>query len=58
MRKAPAPKIAASPTAGIVACMNKGVTKINQVYSYNWAGYSIDGTAGSVSDVKGSWVVP
>lgn len=59
MQKAPAPKIPApSPTGGVVACMNKGVTKINQVYSYNWAGYSIDGTVGSVSDVKGSWIVP
>jgi hypothetical protein len=26
--------------------------------SSNWSGYSIDGAAGSVTDVKGSWTVP
>jgi hypothetical protein len=31
----------------------------NQAYeSYNWAGYAVTGTTGSVTDVKGSWVVP
>lgn len=27
-------------------------------YSYNWAGYALDGPVGSVNDVKGSWEVP
>lgn len=26
--------------------------------SLNWAGYAVTGAAGSVSDVKGSWIVP
>jgi hypothetical protein len=26
--------------------------------SLNWAGYAVNGSAGSVADVKGSWVVP
>jgi hypothetical protein len=26
--------------------------------SYNWSGYAISGAKGSVTDVKGSWVVP
>jgi hypothetical protein len=31
----------------------------NQQYdSYNWAGYAVTGATGSVTDVKGSWVVP
>jgi len=30
----------------------------NQVTSSNWSGYAVTGANGSVSDVKGSWVVP
>ena len=31
----------------------------NQQYdSYNWAGYAVTGTNGSVTDAKGTWVVP
>jgi hypothetical protein len=26
--------------------------------SYNWSGYAVTGASGSVTDVKGSWVVP
>ena len=39
----------------------KGLTapaKANVMYSYNWAGYSVTGATGSVTDVKGSWIVP
>ena len=32
--------------------------KANKVYSYNWAGYSVTGAKGTVTDVKGSWIVP
>ncbi len=27
-------------------------------YSTNWAGYAVTGSAGSVTDAKGSWIVP
>jgi len=30
----------------------------NQVTSSNWSGYAVTGANGSVTDVKGSWVVP
>jgi hypothetical protein len=30
----------------------------NQETSTNWSGYAIDGTNGSVTGVKGSWIVP
>ncbi|CAG0965027.1 MAG: hypothetical protein OIN86_07295 [Candidatus Methanoperedens sp.] len=26
-------------------------------YSTNWAGYAVTGSAGSVTDAKGSWIV-
>jgi hypothetical protein len=28
------------------------------VYSYNWAGYAVTSATGTVTDVKGSWIVP
>jgi Peptidase A4 family len=28
------------------------------VSAYNWSGYAVTGSAGSVTDVKGSWIVP
>jgi hypothetical protein len=35
-----------------------GTTTVANVYTYNWAGYSINSSDGSVTDVKGSWIVP
>jgi hypothetical protein len=29
-----------------------------QLASYNWSGYAVSGSPGSVTDVKGSWTVP
>src|SRR4051794_21275294 len=28
------------------------------VQSSNWSGYAVTGTPGSITDVKGSWIVP
>lgn len=42
------------------ASENSHVPKIKAKYgtSTNWAGYAVDGKVGSVTDVKGSWIVP
>ena len=37
---------------------NGDVGKITLSGSYNWAGYAVTGSDGSVSNVKGSWIVP
>jgi len=39
----------------VVINVSNGFTSI---ISTNWSGYAVRGTPGSVSDVKGSWVVP
>ncbi len=36
----------------------RGQTCANPCESLNWSGYAVTGSAGSVSDAKGSWVVP
>jgi hypothetical protein len=34
------------------------LTRPTTVFSHNWVGYAITGDPGSVSDAKGSWVIP
>ncbi len=36
----------------------RGQTCGNPCESLNWSGYAVTGSAGSVSDAKGSWIVP
>ena len=51
-KKAPAPKTSRS---------KEDVTapkKANEMYSNNWAGYVVTSATGTVTDVKGSWIVP
>ena len=52
------PKMAATTVNNNGKKINAAVGRIAQQYSYNWAGYSIDSTVGSVSDIQGSWIVP
>ncbi|MCI4320206.1 MAG: G1 family endopeptidase [Thermoplasmata archaeon] len=51
-----APARAASAHATTLAKIQSG--KITSSTSGNWAGYGISGKKGSVTDVKGTWVVP
>lgn len=37
---------------------HKPKLKVKHDTSTNWAGYAVDSTVGSVTDVKGSWIVP
>jgi hypothetical protein len=48
----------ASNPNGIQMCNNNVVSNVTTLYTYNWDGYSVDGNVGSVTDVKGSWIVP
>jgi hypothetical protein len=40
------------------AYVKGGIGQVTALGSYNWAGYALGATTGSVSDVKGSWKVP
>lgn len=56
------PLLAATPPAASSA-PDSGVAVAPRVWagssnSLNWAGYAVTASAGSVSDVKGSWIVP
>ena len=51
------PIMKVSNSHGMHTMMNP-LTSISTIQTYNWAGYSVDGATGSVTDVKGSWIVP
>lgn len=52
---APAAPASTGPSSALVSSLR---LHAGSASSLNWAGYAVTAAAGSVSDVKGSWVVP
>ena len=47
-----------NPTPLLAPAKLANIHSVADYYSTNWAGYAINATAGSVSQVKGSWIQP
>ncbi len=55
---APAPASANPAPQPLAVTPAQALIRPARVFSHNWVGYAVTGDPGSVSDVKGSWVVP
>jgi len=49
---------AAAPERSMISLSPARFSDVSAYASYNWAGYAINATSGSVTQVKGSWVQP
>jgi hypothetical protein len=47
-----------SPVSNVSGIRETVAASVTTAYSYNWAGYAVNSTSGSVTEAQGSWIQP